>query len=361
MKRRAVLLAIMLVFAGCSGGTPTATKTDTASESPTDTSTQSSTPTSSPTPTATPFSTATPEPTATPLPDAAQNPWGKQNVTVSIVDRAGTGRDYRPLVESALAFWERNASNTTEFEVNFQLVDDKYTADVVVVFVENIDECDEEDTENTIGCADVYDSVGEANSQTGVEIKTGYNNKSTLTILKHEFGHTLGLTHDDTDPTWFMAGKISVGTFPKPDVDERDWKWDTNTVRVYADVEEAADHRHDKLREEVSQTVSSYNNYDHEKIPDNATIKMVDSRETADIVVKVVDETPSGKYSDAELWGYDDDEDGQIEYYSNVTIYIRDEHHDDVGEYAGYWMGWSLYADADRELPHEYRPENLPT
>jgi len=356
MEWRAVIIAGLIVISGCgAAGSPssTATPTDTPTTDA-DTVTRTPTPTATDTPVPTP--TSTPELTATPLPAAAHNPWEKQEITVAISNTGEPDRNFEPLIESALEFWEQNATNTTDYEVEFDLVNDTSRADIVVSFVEDVGSCGPE-REEAIGCAPVYEYVGQADAQSNVEIETGYDNESTVLILKHEFGHTLGLDHNDTEPTWFMDAKISVGTFPKPDVDERDWKWKAHTITVYADVDAAVETRRDKLREEVRMTVNRYNRYEHEYIPENASIQIVDNPEKADIVVKIVDETPSGDYSEVDIWGRDVDEDGSLEYYSEATIYIRDEYHDDVGQYAGYWMGYILYADSDSDLPGVYRPE----
>lgn len=355
MRITPVAVSLLLILAGCSGGEVTQTPTPTGQEPAAGTPepTESSTTTD----TATPTERSTP--TATPLPEEARNPWEKQPVTVAIVKEHDESRNFEPQVREALEFWQQNATNATSFGIRYRLIEDSEEADIIIRLVKDISACGFEADEETVGCAPRLTHIGAAEERTDVRIETGYDNESTITIIKHELGHTLGLDHNDEDSHWFMAAKISVGTFPQPDLDERDWKWNKNTLNVYADVDVAADHRHEKLREEIRQMVSTYNNYDHEKIPANATIQMVDDRARADIVVKIVEETPSGDYSDAEFWGIDPDGDHKLEYYSNVTIYIRDEYHDDAGEYAGFWMGWALYADSNRELPHPYRPENL--
>jgi len=86
---------------------------------------------------------------------------------------------------------------------------------------------------------------------------------------------------------------------------------------------------------------------------------MVDDPEDANVVVKIVDETPNGQYSDGWIVPTDSDKDGETEYYTGATIYIEDAYHDDINQYAGNWLGWILYADDDSDLPHRYRSENL--
>jgi len=358
MEWRAVIVAGLILISGCgsiASPSPTATPTEESTEVGMDTVTQTPTATATDTPDPTP--TATPEPTPTPLPAAAHNPWEKEVVTVAINDAGKPSREFEPLVQSALQFWEQNATNTTDYEVEFELINDTSRADIVVSFVEDIGICGPE-SDDAIGCAPYYEHVGQADYQSDVDIEIGYDNESTILILKHEFGHLLGLNHDDVEPTWFMTAKTSVGTFPKPDVRDRDWKWKTHEIKVYADVDIAVDTRHEKLRKEIGGMVYNYNNYEHENIPDNASIQMVNNSKEADIVVKIVDETPSGMYSDVEVWGVDPDEDGNLEYYTEATIYIEDAYHDDVGQYAGYWMGLTIYADDESDLPRNYQLED---
>lgn len=359
--KKTLVVVILLMLAGCSGGevTPTASSPTptTVSDTYQNTVTQSST--DSPTATHTPTATATPSPTATPLPEAAYNPWKKQPVTVAIVKEHDKSRKVKPQVRQALDFWEQNATKATSFGIKYRLINDSEQADIVFRFVEDIARCGSEADEDTIGCAPLLTSVGAAEAQTEVRIETGYDNESTTTIIKHELGHTLGLGHEDNDSHWFMAAKISVGTFPQPDVDERDWKWSSTEVRVYANVSEAADHRHDKLRQEIQEMVWTYSDYEHRDIPGNFSVSMVDDPEDANVIIKIVEDIPNGEYSDALVVPSDPDKDGETEYYAGATIYIRDAYHDDVKQYAGNWLGWILYADDDRDLPHAYRGEYL--
>lgn len=352
--KKALAVVLLIVLAGCSGGdtTPTAPSPTVSTSTDTPQPITKATPTDSPTATETRTPTATPSPTATPLPDAAKNPWAKKPVTVAIVKDHNESRTVEPQVRSALAFWERNE---TSFEVEYQLINDSSQADIVIRFVEKIGECGSESDEEVIGCAPVYTAVGSANEQTTVRIETGYDNESTTTILKHELGHTLGLEHSDENTHWFMAEKISVGTFPQPDVGDREWRWENREVKVYANVSQAADHRHDFLRNEIQQMVWTYSDYDHRDIPENTTFQMVDDPEKANVVVKIVDQTPNGEYSQGLVAKADPDKDGNTEFYSTATIYIRDAYHDDVEQYAGNWLGWILYADRDADLPQPYR------
>lgn len=359
--KKSLVVVFLLILAGCSGGevTPTANSPTPSTTSDPIQSTATQPPTDSPTATITPTTTSTPTPTATPLPDAAYNPWQKQPVTVAIVKDHDESRNFEPHVRQGLNFWEQNATKSTPFGIKYRLINDSEQADIVLRFVKDIPRCGFEADKDTIGCAPVLTSVGAAKEQTEVRIETGYDNESTTTIIKHELGHTLGLGHEDNDSHWFMAARISVGTFPQPDVDERDWKWDSTEVRVYANVSEAADHRHDKLRQEIQEMVWTYNDYDHRDIPDNVSVRMVDNSEDANVIVKIVDETPNGEYSDGWIVPDDPDKDGETEYYVGATIYIRDAYHDDVEQYAGNWLGWILYADDDRDLPQLYRSEHL--
>lgn len=316
-----VAIVLMLVLAGCGGSTgpdSTQTETQTAIE---ETEVQ-------PTGTA----TATAAPTATPVPP--QNPWRKDVVTVKIVDRTGSDRNWEPLVQETLQFWSENASQYTNFEVNFEMAAEGEGADITVFFRPELRECGYTISETTVGCADQYNSVGSADKWATVGIEAGYTNESTEETLKHEFGHMLGLTHDDSAELEFMRAKAEVVSRPLPNATEREYPWNHEPLTVYVDYENISDSR---TQEQVNTTLRELPKQ-ADAIPDQVEFVKTSNSSEADIRVTF----PAGEDDDISIgtkFGYDPDNDDALEYYSHAEIRIGDDiDTENVGWHLAVWL-----------------------
>ncbi|WP_323174842.1 matrixin family metalloprotease, partial [Natrialba sp. PRR66] len=87
------------------------------------------------------------------------------------------------------------------YEAAFVLDPNATDPDVVVTFVDDVDECG--DVDDAAGCAPRLSSNSRVDPPVAVEVEANLSDESTVIVTKHEFGHVLGLSHDD-DPQSIM-------------------------------------------------------------------------------------------------------------------------------------------------------------
>lgn len=338
----AVVAAVLL--AGCGAGGPsTATRTTGAG-----TSTAPDTPTATPTPTAT--ATATPAP-------SYDNPWNERVVTVEVV---GTERDVRPLVKRALSYWEANAAPETAYnEVEFRLVDSARTADVQVRVTEIL-RCGGT-VDSAVGCAPLPGDDGRHRGQVDVRVAPGYTDASTVSILKHEFGHTLGLGHTSKLP--FMTAANELRTLPQTDAANRTNPWGQSGIAVYVDRSAVPAGLNDTVVEQMTHVFTYFNNGGEGATPPNVTLTRTDSRAEADVVIELVrnDEIENRDYANGWWYGTNPDTDERLETVTNATVrvaYNVNRADGYIGWATGYYVAAALQASYD-DLPPPWSDEDV--
>lgn len=138
---------------------------------------------------------------------APDRPWTDLPVTVTLDDQTEGGREgFEELLLDGMAYWEEHSEEYAGFDIEYAFepdLDDPDDADIMVELVEQVRTCsvDGHDQE-AVGCAPVIG--GRAPDTATVEIKDGFSDDLTLVTIKHEFGHTLGLDHDD-EPQEIMS------------------------------------------------------------------------------------------------------------------------------------------------------------
>ncbi|SDN27965.1 Matrixin [Halogranum gelatinilyticum] len=345
-KVSVLLVAVLVLLAGCTGASPTGTPD--SGEDETTVVSEEETATQSETRTETETATATPEPTATATPEPEiENPWGQSIVVVGIDQTVNPDRNVTPLVRQALEYWENNSEQYGSYSIDYRLVPDRRQPDIEIQFVDDIADCGPDYTVDTVGCAPVIDPDAEADLSTPVQVEAGYNNNSTLLILKHELGHTLGLEHSSTPS--FMTESDFHYTLPKPDVTDRYYPWKTSNFTVYVDDSNVSEFNQDEYREQIEHAVTYYED-DPKGMPSNLSFTFVDDRANATLVVTYRDDVDDPK-SSVRTYGYDPDGDDALEYYTDATIYIEDLEHDRVAYHVGYWIGMITVADDRSDLP----------
>ena len=160
------------------------------------------------------------------------NHWREETLTVAVETPANSTRDYEPMVAEALDYWEANSEEYAGFSIRYDLAPDAENPDLVVAFVPTIEDCGEEG--HTAGCAPVLTSPTQVDRPVRVRVRTDFSDESTVQVLKHELGHTLGLSHDD-EPQSVMAAKSQLTTPPQPDATERALPWQDSDLSVYVD------------------------------------------------------------------------------------------------------------------------------
>lgn len=145
------------------------------------------------------------------LPDPAfADPWPASDpVTVTIENDVDPDRDVESLTREAIAYWEANDERWGTYTADWKLVEES-DADVTIAFVEEVESCgDHPSPGDLIGCAPVRTPDNLADGDERVRVVGGYDDETTLLILKHEIGHLYGVSHDE-GPTDVMVDSIST-------------------------------------------------------------------------------------------------------------------------------------------------------
>lgn len=332
-KIRPVILLAMVALAGCTGQPTTGQQTGVATV---ETSTN----------------TATHTVTATPTPVPPNNPWRKKIVYVS-VNNTVNDRDFTPLVNETLRYWNQNAEAYGNYEVTFRLAGDNHQPDITVQFVSTIDICESKDTDRTVGCAPILSKDSRLSSSATVKIKTGYINSSTEKTLKHEFGHVLGISHGE-DPMPLMAERGPMTMVPQPNATERAFPWQNKTLSVYIDYENVSLSDTSIYEYELTHTLAYYADGADGTVAEGIEFTSTENRTAANIVILFPDElncTDRDEGSCGRVHGYNLDADQPLEYFSQYTITVTGIDRNAIGWWVGYWLADAFGLIDTEELP----------
>lgn len=332
MRSLSLALVAALLVAGCSGASaPLSEPTETTEE----------------TPVVTHQGTETPMTTATDRP----NPWNETTLTVA-VDASTTGdREVDYLIRHATAYWSKQSEAFAGYFVTFEVKPNAENPDIVVAFKEDPGECGHVD--DPAGCAPFINSSAVIDRPVRVTIEAGLADESTEHVLKHEFGHLLGIEHGDP-PRDVMDADTTLHTVPKPNATQRIFPWPDRQFTVYTDLGSAPD------------TAAAEGQVDHAldyfaegavSAPTNLSFERVDSPEQADVVVRYRDAKACNKEirSCFVTTGTDPDGDGAIEQYRTVTITLYGVDTAAIGWHVGNWLAYVFGAEAKAQRPPPFR------
>jgi hypothetical protein len=278
----------------------------------------------------------------------AENPWGDGPIVVGV--ESPPGRDVVPLVRTATAYWEANAERYAGYAVDYEVEPDASNPDLVIRFRDEITGC--ERSNHTAGCAPYITRAGQIRRPVTVEIKTGLSDASTVQVVEHELGHTLGLGHDD-EPQAVMRTGVTLTTLPQPNATERGFPWADDEFTVYIDTADAPDP--DAARQQVHEALGYYAR-GAPGAPDNLTFRVVDDPD-AELVIRyaTASSCTAGAGSCGSSRGPDPDGDGASERYSQFTVTVVGVDTAAVGWHAGYWLAAAFGTEADAEKPPPFR------
>ena len=368
--RRALLglcLAVLVLLAGCTApfpagvdrstdegtGTPGETETGTAAETATaGTGTVTGAGTVTEAGTDAGFETGTNRGTGSA--GVSTDPYGGETLVVAVEDPGDGSREYAPLVRRALDYWEANASRYAGYEVSYRLDPDSADPDVVVSVVEHIEDCGSED-DHSAGCAPLITRPAEFSPPIRVRVVDGLSDESTVRVLIHEFGHTLGLGHDD-EPQPIMQARGRLATLPRQDAINRSFAWENRTLAVHVGVGEDAGDR-TTVDRQVAETLAYFDRGAEETVPENVSFVRTGNRTTADVVVQVGGTNPCERETGScrRIRGLDPDADGRLETYDRLEVYVVGLDPEAVGWHVGRHLGYALGLTDDGEYPEPLR------
>ncbi|WP_336360681.1 matrixin family metalloprotease [Haladaptatus sp. ZSTT2] len=345
MNGRVLLLSFLIVLAGCAapidpGFADTATPT---TQSTGQTTAAPATQTQTPTPQATPTAVV-----------AQDNPWQEQTLTVALSIPEGDSRDYEPLVEAALAYWEVNSERYAGYPLSFDFEPNAENPDIIIEFVPHVETCG--DKREVAGCAPYITDARQVRRPETIQVLSGLSDKSTTHVLKHEFGHAMGLDHSD-EPRSIMDGQASLTTLPQTNATERPLPWDHAELSVYVDYGVVPEGERAEARAQVQHALDYYAGGADNYVPENVSFATVDSASEADIVIRFTDRSPCGvdPGSCGAVRGQDPDGDGALETYTHLEITLTHIDRDATGWHVGWWLGYGFGFEEESEYPDPFR------
>ncbi|ELZ79755.1 Matrixin [Haloferax larsenii JCM 13917] len=346
MRRLSLVAVFLVVLSGCTAPVLPADDVTTQPASPTDTTTVEPASPSQPSTTETPASTTTPAVT----PAAGYGPWGSEPVVVA-VEGPNDDRDYASFVREAAAYWETNDARYLGYEVDFEVVADAENPDIIVQFSGTVPDCGGQ--ADAVGCAPYITDSRQIDRPETIYVKTGFSDDSTVEIVAHEFGHSLGLVHGD-EPEELMNASGILYTLPLTDAIEKSFPWDDPNFTVHIDDSNAKDP--EKAREQVQHALDYYE-AGAPGMPDNISFTFVDDPEDAEIRVSFSDSSPcrEGAASCSSVSGFDPDGDEALETYNHFRVVLVDLDTEAVGWHTGYWMAHFFGAEDDADKPDPFR------
>lgn len=125
----------------------------------------------------------------------SHNPYGKSELIVGIEYATFRSVNYSSRVTDALTFWAENSQIFAGYEVTYELDTEHDEPDILIVFEDNLDTCGSTHNDRIVGCAPLI--TVSAPDTVEIQIEAGRPYQDMVETIKHEIGHTLGLTHDD--------------------------------------------------------------------------------------------------------------------------------------------------------------------
>jgi hypothetical protein len=323
--RSPLLLALLVLLAGCAGGLPGVDPSSTAADGTTAGQAGAAGTTAAGTGTS---STHPPS-----------HVWAGDPVVVALDGSINDSRDWAPLVENATDYWSGVDQRYLGYDVEFVVRPNAPDPDIRITFVSAVTDCD--GVADPVGCAPYYTTRNQVERPAEVQVRAGLSDDSTKLVTKHELGHVLGLDHGE-GPRAVMNHTVTITTLDEPNATETANPWNDSLVTVYADTDAASDPA--AAREQVRDAVAYFDRGANGSVPADVSFVLVDDPDRADVVVSYPESAPctTGAGSCARREGLDVDGDGALERFTRVDIALVDVDTDRQGWHVAYWLGYAM-------------------
>ena len=283
------------------------------------------------------------------------NPYHGDELVVA-VGTENTSREFGPVLEEALEYWERNDERYLDYSVNFTVAPDASDPDLRVVFSPTLARCGE--VTNAAGCAPQVTNPAQTAETVEIQVLANLSDESTARVVEHELGHALGLGHDD-EPRNLMHAHAVLTTLPTPNATDRRFAWSDPTLAVFLDTDDLSPTERAAVREQVGHALDYYDRGAAGSVPTNVSFELTENPQQADVVIRFPETSPCGlgPGSCGSVLGADSDGDGALERYSHVEISLTDLDTDAVGWHVARWLALGFGIETESEYPPPLREE----
>lgn len=279
---------------------------------------------------------------------ATSNPWGQPTLTVSIVHETGSWRNVTALVADTLQYWERRDDAYGNYEVGYDLKPNAADPDVVIRYVEDVSVCGSVGSAEVGGFAPRITAANPPEPPEYVCVRAGYTEAGTRHVLKHEFGHLLGLGHSDR-PRAVMEPRRNYQRIPRPTPAVVNASF-RSPLRVAVDRSTIYARRHQIAGQQLDSVFAYYERGADGSVDEATEIVEVDDEDEADVVVTFPRQSPCPVETGSC---------GSLGRRSNgqpqLEVAITTTHEDTFGWHAAVWLAVAAGVDHHADLPAALR------
>lgn len=257
-------------------------------------------------------------------------------------------------IRTVLTYWEQNSEQYVGQPVEFRLVSDAENPDVVISYVSHIERCGDQ-TKRIAGC------TRRGAQSVRVQIVSHYTDNSSVLILKHEFGHVLGLGHNDA-PSEIMSTPLKIYS---PDATDRDFAWDHSTLTVAIDLSTVPSDERAATKQEIREVLAYYDAGAGGTVPESVSFRLVSNPETADITIRSSPTSPCSNIdpdvggSCHRMVGEHYDSDSAPETYTHLEIVLTNLGTEAIKTHIGFQLGFAFGFEELGDWPELFRPETV--